>query len=126
MFLNVFYYNFDRYVKQLVNEIKLVGVYWATKLNSLCIIYLQTQCVIQAGALYFLGNLLRHKQANLVKEAAWTLSNITAGNAEQIQLVISGGLLTHLFNVLDTVSDILLSICYIHFGQLYAYELCWL
>lgn len=47
----------------------------------------QTQCIIQHGALACLLNLLtnNHKKS-IKKEACWTISNITAGNREQIQL----------------------------------------
>jgi importin subunit alpha-2 len=37
---------------------------------------------------------------NLVKEAAWTVSNVTAGNPEQIQKVIQAGILPPLIEVL--------------------------
>ena len=45
--------------------------------------------------------LLRHHKANIVKEAAWTLSNITAGTTEQIQMVIDHGLVGDLINILQ-------------------------
>lgn len=48
----------------------------------------QTDAVIAAGALEPLKTLLRNAKANIVKEAAWTVSNITAGNVDQIQHVI--------------------------------------
>jgi hypothetical protein len=38
-----------------------------------------------------------------VKEAAWTVSNITAGNPDQIQLVIDAEILQPLIEVLSTV-----------------------
>ena len=47
-----------------------------------------------------LGKLLQHSRMNLVKEAAWTVSNITAGNPDQIQTVIAAGLLPALIEVL--------------------------
>lgn len=46
-------------------------------------------------------NLLNHTRLNIVKEAAWTISNITAGNQEQIQAVINAGVLSPLLNVLQ-------------------------
>lgn len=57
--------------------------------------------MISAGALFHLKNLLQHTRVNLVKEAAWTISNITAGNTEQIQQVIDAGILPPLLNVLQ-------------------------
>ncbi|KAM7255880.1 hypothetical protein ACFE04_011621 [Oxalis oulophora] len=49
---------------------------------------LQTQCMINHGALQCLLSLLtnNHKKS-IKKEACWTISNITAGNKEQIQVV---------------------------------------
>lgn len=41
---------------------------------------------------------------NLVKEAAWTVSNVTAGNPDQIQMVIDAGLISPLVEVLVKVS----------------------
>lgn len=46
--------------------------------------------------------LLKHNRLNIVKEAAWTISNITAGNQEQVQIVINCGILAPLLNVLQT------------------------
>lgn len=51
----------------------------------------QTDAVIAAGGLPKLGLLLQHSKNNIVKEAAWTISNITAGNQKQIQAVIDAG-----------------------------------
>lgn len=47
--------------------------------------------------------LLRHKKANIQKEAAWTLSNITAGRDSQIQEVINSGVIPHLIEMLSRV-----------------------
>lgn len=63
----------------------------------------QTDSVIQAGALNYLGKLLNHTRLNVVKEAAWTLSNITAGNQVQIAEVINAGLIPPLIQVLYSV-----------------------
>ena len=46
----------------------------------------QTQAVIGQGALKYFDKLLWHKKNNIQKEAAWTLSNITAGTKTQIQV----------------------------------------
>lgn len=40
---------------------------------------LQTDAVINSGILGVLGRLLEHSRLSIVKEAAWTVSNITAG-----------------------------------------------
>ena len=63
----------------------------------------QTDSIIAAGGLTYLGSLLQHKRVNIVKEAAWTISNVTAGNHEQIQHVIDAGLLPPLIHVLNVV-----------------------
>lgn len=67
---------------------------------------MQTDAVISAGGLQHLGLLLQHHRINIVKEAAWTISNITAGNMEQIQHVINAGLLPPLIHVLQNVSEL--------------------
>ncbi|PSN37483.1 Importin subunit alpha-1 [Blattella germanica] len=59
-----------------------------------------TDAIIQAGGLPYLKELLKHPRVNIMKEAAWTLSNITAGNVEQIQEVIDNGLMEPLLHVL--------------------------
>ncbi|KAG8262253.1 Importin subunit alpha-1 [Homalodisca vitripennis] len=63
---------------------------------------LQTDSIIQGGGLGQLALLLQHPRPNIVKEAAWTVSNITAGNVDQIQEVINNGLLPPLIRVLQT------------------------
>lgn len=63
----------------------------------------QTQCVLNAGALQMFPGLLCHEKANIQKEAAWTLSNITAGKDTQIQEVIEAGLVPVLVEVLQKV-----------------------
>ncbi|XP_010778207.1 importin subunit alpha-1 [Notothenia coriiceps] len=45
--------------------------------------------------------LLRHNKPNIQKEAAWTLSNITAGKDTQIQEVINAGLMPMLVEILQ-------------------------
>ncbi|XP_020207943.1 importin subunit alpha-4 [Cajanus cajan] len=48
---------------------------------------MQTQSIINHGALPCLLNLLTHNhKKSIKKEACWTISNITAGNKEQIQV----------------------------------------
>ena len=46
----------------------------------------QTDAVLYAGSLPILGRLLQHSRMNLVKEVAWTVSNITTVNRDQIQI----------------------------------------
>lgn len=68
---------------------------------------IQTDAVILAGGLTHLGALLRYHRANIVKEAAWAISNIMAGNTNQIQSAISAGLLPPLIEALQFVSRFL-------------------
>lgn len=63
----------------------------------------QTQAVLDADVLKMFMPLLRHKKANIQKEAAWTLSNITAGRDSQIQEVINAGLIPQLIEMLSRV-----------------------
>ncbi|KAJ1687667.1 hypothetical protein LUZ63_019057 [Rhynchospora breviuscula] len=64
---------------------------------------LQTQFVIENGALPCLLNFLvnNHKKS-IKKEACWTISNITAGNRDQIQAVINAGIISPLVALLQT------------------------
>ena len=62
---------------------------------------LQTQIVIDCGALQCLLQLLtNYNKKSIKKEACWTISNITAGNKEQIQAVISSGIIGPLVELL--------------------------
>ncbi|XP_023766803.1 importin subunit alpha-2 [Lactuca sativa] len=64
---------------------------------------IQTQHIIERGALPCLLSLLTHNhKKSIKKEACWTISNITAGNKEQIQTVIEAGLIAPLVNLLQT------------------------
>lgn len=67
----------------------------------------QTQAVLDSGALSMFPQLLCHKKSNVQKEAAWTLSNITAGKDSQIQEVINAGLVPYLI-------DLLVKVCTLH------------
>ena len=49
----------------------------------------QTNEVLKAGALDKFFELLGHKQRNVKRETCWALSNITAGDEEQISLVVT-------------------------------------
>ena len=64
---------------------------------------MQTQIIINCGALPCLLNLLQttHKKS-IKKEACWTLSNITAGTKDQIQAVLDAGIIPPLVNLLAT------------------------
>ncbi|KAK2645001.1 hypothetical protein Ddye_020196 [Dipteronia dyeriana] len=63
---------------------------------------IQTQCIINHGALPCLLSLLTHNhKKSIKKEACWTISNITAGNKEQIQTIIDAGLIGPLVNLLQ-------------------------
>lgn len=61
----------------------------------------QTQSVIDSGALECFKRLLQHERSSIQKEAAWTLSNITAGTNEQIQSVINADLVQPIIDCLD-------------------------
>lgn len=63
----------------------------------------QTQAVINCGALPCLLNLLAaaHKKS-IKKEACWTVSNITAGTRDQIEAAIQAGLFPPLIALLAT------------------------
>ena len=64
---------------------------------------MQTQIIINCGALPCLLNLLQttHKKS-IKKEACWTLSNITAGTKDQIQAVFDAGIIPPLVHLLAT------------------------
>ncbi|KAH7578283.1 hypothetical protein ACOSP7_000492 [Xanthoceras sorbifolium] len=62
---------------------------------------MQTQCIINHQALPCLLNLLSHNyKKSIKKEACWTISNITAGNVNQIQAVIDAGIIAPLVQLL--------------------------
>ena len=56
--------------------------------------------MINAGALEALNNIIYHKKKTVRKEVCWSLSNITAGNPEQIQLCLDLGIIDKLINLL--------------------------
>jgi importin subunit alpha-1 len=62
---------------------------------------LQTQAVLQSGALEALGFLLSNEKKAIRKEACWTISNITAGNPDQIESVINAQLIQPLVKLLE-------------------------
>ncbi|XWS57453.1 hypothetical protein CRYUN_Cryun09bG0175300 [Craigia yunnanensis] len=62
----------------------------------------QTQCIINHQALPCLLNLLTNNfKKSIKKEACWTISNITAGNKEQIQAVIEANIIAPLVHLLQ-------------------------
>ena len=67
------------------------------------------QCVIDNNALPAFVNLLQHPKNTIQKEACWTISNITAGNQNQIQSVIDAGLVPYVIRVLAEVGIYLIS-----------------
>lgn len=62
---------------------------------------LQTDVVIAAGALEPLKRLLQSSKPNIVKEATWTVSNITAGNSDQIEHVVAANIFPLIRNILE-------------------------
>ena len=63
----------------------------------------QTDVVLKTGALEVFPSLLCHEKPNIVKEAAWTISNVAAGNSDQIQGLINANIIPPLLAVLDKV-----------------------
>lgn len=61
----------------------------------------QTQVIINCGALAALLSLLSSPKDGIRKEACWTISNITAGNSSQIQAVIDANIIPPLINLLS-------------------------
>ncbi|GKV18461.1 hypothetical protein SLEP1_g28838 [Rubroshorea leprosula] len=61
------------------------------------------QCIINHGALPCLLNLLMNTyKKSIKKEACWTISNITAGNKEQIQAVVDANIIGPLVHLLQS------------------------
>lgn len=50
----------------------------------------QTQAIINCSVLPCLHNLLTTGKESIRKETCWTISNITAGNKDQIQVLVQG------------------------------------
>ena len=61
---------------------------------------MQTQIVINCGALARLGALLQSPKKGIRKETCWTISNITAGTKDQIQCVVDNALIPLLVELL--------------------------
>lgn len=62
---------------------------------------LQTQIIINCGALPALLALLSSQKDGIRKEACWTISNVTAGNPTQIQAVIDAQIIPPLIHLLS-------------------------
>lgn len=62
----------------------------------------QTQIILNSGALPCILQLLGSDKDSIRKEAAWTISNITAGNRHQIQAVIDANIFPILTRILKT------------------------
>jgi len=54
---------------------------------------LQTQVIIECGALPLFHKMLSHTRKNIRRDCCWTISNITAGTKKQIQEVINNNLI---------------------------------
>ena len=63
---------------------------------------MQTQVVLNCGALPALLQLLQSSKHKIRKEACWTISNITAGVASQIRDVLDANLIPPLIHLLST------------------------
>lgn len=61
----------------------------------------QTQVIINCGALPALLSLLSSTKDGIRKEACWTISNITAGNSTQIQAVVDANIIPPLIHLLS-------------------------
>lgn len=61
----------------------------------------QTQVILNSGALPHILHLLKSERESIRKEAAWTVSNITAGNRQQIQAVIDADIFPTLIDILQ-------------------------
>ncbi|CAH8390445.1 unnamed protein product [Eruca vesicaria subsp. sativa] len=60
----------------------------------------QTQCVISCGAIPIISNLLRQSYNKSIKrDACWTITNITAGIKEHIQIVIDANIIPSLVHL---------------------------
>ncbi|KAL9180329.1 hypothetical protein ACHAXT_008299 [Thalassiosira profunda] len=60
-----------------------------------------TEVVLECGAVPCLRMLIGHRNREIQKEACWTLSNIAAGTASQIQAVIDSGAIPPLVEIVN-------------------------
>lgn len=77
------------------------------------------QVIINFNALPWLLNLLSSSKKGIRKEACWTISNITAGNKEQIQAVIEATIIPPLIQLLSNAEFDIRKVCAKHayFGK---------
>ncbi|KAI9225002.1 armadillo-type protein [Blastocladiella britannica] len=61
---------------------------------------MQTQAMLKAGVLDGLCPMLDSRKESIRKEACWTISNITAGTADQVQMVIDTGMVPRLIDLM--------------------------
>ena len=61
------------------------------------------QFVIDQSSLPMFLTLLTHQKNSIQKEAAWMISNVTAGNVNQIQAVIDNGLIPLVIDIIAKV-----------------------
>ena len=78
----------------------------------------KTDAVLRANALPRLKQLLNSEKSNLVKEAAWAVSNVVAGTPEQIQKVIDADILPDIIKVLFKVG-LLIVVCTVYCSARY-------
>lgn len=75
----------------IIDFVTSFGLGLPAKLYLICSFYLasyKTEIILKEGVLVKLKRLLKNPMNNIVRKAAWTLSNITAGNTDQIQRII--------------------------------------
>jgi Karyopherin (importin) alpha len=58
----------------------------------------QTQVILNCSALPCLLHLLASPKESIRKEACWTISNITAGNRQQIQVIFTNIMMIYAIN----------------------------
>lgn len=63
----------------------------------------QTEALVQAGGVPIYRDLLAHPSRGLAREAAWILSNVTAGTPSQIQAVMDGQAVAALIQAAEEV-----------------------
>lgn len=74
------------------------------------------QVIINFNALPWLLNLLSSSKKGIRKEACWTISNITAGNKEQIQAVIEANIIPPLIQLLSNAEFDIRKVWEVRFG----------